>query len=152
MSCFYLSVGLLAGHSLVFKEETANSGCWCIWIHAHLKRRRWFPSKDTFFSTATEMWSARQSSFQLNSNLHVIFCFNFVTSPGSHGRPAICVQPSWRAGQQSVPLVHGQGRSVRTLSATSGILWKADGRGCWGWVWVFPPLGFACQKPFCADV
>lgn len=152
MSCFYLSVGLLAGHSLVFKEETANSGCWCIWIHAHLKRRRWFPFKDTFFSTATEMWSARQSSFQLNSNLHVIFCFNFVTSPGDtrqtchlrpaqlKSRPAVSASNPWPGPEHADPVCNIR-HSVK--SRWTGLL---------GWVWVFPPLGFACQKPFCADV
>lgn len=149
MSCFYLSIGSLAGHTLVFKEETVNSGCWCIWIHAHLERRRWFPFKDIFFLTTTEMQSTRQSSFQLNSNLSVIF----TTSPRDtretcHLRPA-----QRRTDQQSVPQIHGQCWSMWTLLATSGTPWKADGQGFWGWgLGFFPRLDFACQKPFCADV
>ena len=153
MSCFYLSVGLLAGHFLVFREQIMNSGCWYIWMHAHLERESWFPSKDTFFLTATEMQSTRQCSFQLNSNLRAIFCFNFATTPGG----------TWETCHSC--LIHLKNR----LAVTTSYLWpvpkhvdpacntrhsvKSRWRGLSGLgVVFFFLLGFACQKPFCADI
>lgn len=65
---------------MVFKKEIMHSGCRCILMHTHLETEKWFPCKDIFLMS--EMWSTRECSFKLNSNLHAIFCFNFATTPG----------------------------------------------------------------------